>query len=89
MRPILPPSRLLCVLCAAVVQLGLMAGCSTTTYEKTLVNGDKVKLSATSFLIKREIGEIVIAGDKLGGAKTDQSAVAQLLGEALLARAAK
>lgn len=65
------------------------SGCSTTDYERK--PDGTVKLTATSFLVKREIGRINVdeKGATLDGAKTDQSAVAQLLGEALLAKVAK
>lgn len=62
------------------------AGCTHTTYERKA--DGSMKVTTTGFAVKREIGRINIdeKGATIDGAKSDQAAVAQLLGEALLAK---
>ncbi len=56
-----------------------LAGCSSTHYKSTTYN-DGVKtereLTATIFLVKRDIGKVVLGPDSLNGSHSDSMKVA-------------
>jgi hypothetical protein len=59
----------------------LLAGCSTTTYERKLANGDSVKLSTTTLVTNRSIKEVKIGEDHLksSAASVDKEVAGKML----------
>ena len=65
----------------SIIAAALLAGCSTTTYERKLANGDAVKLSTTTFVTNRTVRDVKIGDDhlKASSASVDKEAAGKLI----------
>jgi hypothetical protein len=54
----------------------VFGGCAHTSYKATLPDGSTKSLTATSFLVKRDLGKVILGADSLDGSRSDQMAVA-------------
>jgi hypothetical protein len=65
----------------SIAAAALLAGCSTTTYERKLANGDSVKLTTFTLVTNRSVRDVKIGEDhlKASSATVDKEAAGKLI----------